>query len=80
MTISPYYLLSPLPEGLEGLAQLGLDLRRSWSHTADSLWEWIDPEVWALTRNPWLILQTVCETNLQALVADPDFARMVNQL
>ena len=58
MNISPYYLLPPIPEGLDGLAELALDLRWSWSHAADELWESIDPELWARTRNPWLILQT----------------------
>jgi MFS family permease len=56
MTISPYYLIPPLPKELEGLADVGLDLRWSWSHSAVPLWESIEPEVWTLTRNPWRIL------------------------
>ena len=52
MTISNYYLVPPMPEGLEGLAELGLDLRWSWSHATDPLWERVDPELWNLTRNP----------------------------
>ena len=57
MAISPYYLIPPLPEEMEGVAEVGLDLRWSWSHETDSLWELIDPELWRLTRNPWFILQ-----------------------
>jgi hypothetical protein len=38
---------------------VALDLRWSWSHTADRLWEQIDPELWDRTHNPWLILQAV---------------------
>jgi len=41
MTISPWNFISPIPERLEGLAELALDLRWSWSHTSDPLWELI---------------------------------------
>jgi hypothetical protein len=34
MTVSSYYLLSPLPKGLKGLAELALDLHWSWNHAA----------------------------------------------
>jgi starch phosphorylase len=49
--------LTPLPQGIEALVDLGLDLRWTWSHAADHLWKEIDPVVWARTGNPWLILQ-----------------------
>lgn len=51
--------LSDLPEELAELRDLALDLRWSWCHTADKLWQRIDPELWKRTHNPWLILQTV---------------------
>ena len=79
MSISPYYLIPPLPEGLEGLAEMGLDLRWSWSHATDALWERIDPEIWAATHNPWLILQTVAADKLEALAADPTFQKPVDE-
>jgi starch phosphorylase len=79
MSISPYYLIPPLPKGLEGLAELALDLRWSWSHTADALWERLEPETWALTRNPWLILQTVSVTRLEELAHDAAFIKMVEE-
>ena len=44
MTISPSYFLPPLPEGLEDLTELALDLAWSWSHGTDALWERIDPD------------------------------------
>ena len=77
MSISPCYLLPPIPESLEGLAELALDLRWSWSHAADELWERVDPELWALTRNPWLILQTVAAARLANLAGDPSFRNLV---
>jgi starch phosphorylase len=79
MTISAYYLIPPLPDGLEGLAEMGLDLRWSWSHATDPLWERIDPELWNLTRNPWLILQSVSSVRLEALARDTDFRKTVNE-
>jgi starch phosphorylase len=77
MNISPCYLLPPIPQGLEELTELALDLRWSWSHAADELWERMEPELWALTRNPWLILQTVASARLQKLADDPSFRDLV---
>ncbi len=73
MAISEYYTLPTMPEGLNGLAELALDLRWSWSHKSDKLWEEIDSELWEITRNPWLILQSVSETRLKALKAKKTF-------
>jgi len=79
MAIPSYYLVPPLPEGLEALGEMALDLRWSWSHATDTLWERIDPELWGLTRNPWLILQTVSRVRLKALADDSVFLSIVNQ-
>jgi len=43
-----------------GLRDLALDLRWSWNHAADELWNRLD-NLWTLTRNAWVILQTVYE-------------------
>ena len=40
------------------LSDLALDLRWSWNHVADELWQQLDPELWGLTHNAWLVLQT----------------------
>ncbi len=80
MTVPSYYLLPPLPQGLQGLAELALDLRWSWNHTADKLWEYIDPELWSITSNPWLILQTVKTNHLEALAADSTFRGLMDEL
>ncbi len=71
------YFLPSLPQGLEGLADLALDLRWSWNHGADTLWRKIDPDLWDKTGNPWLILQTIATSRLEALAADSDFRRLV---
>jgi starch phosphorylase len=67
-----------MPEGLEGLIDLALDLRWSWSHAADHLWRKIAPELWDRTGNPWLILQTVATHHLQALTTDVSFQKLVD--
>ena len=46
-------------EGVDQLAQLALDIQWSWNHAADEIWEQLDPALWEMTRNPWIILQTV---------------------
>ena len=79
MAISNYYLIPPLPEGLEGLAEAGLDLRWSWSHSTDPIWQRIDPELWNLTRNPWLILQSVSFSRLKTLAQEPAFRKQVDE-
>ena len=74
------YFLPHLPKKLEKLAELSLDLRWSWNHAADKLWKYIDPELWSVTSNPWLILQTVKMSRLKALATDSNFLDMLNEL
>jgi starch phosphorylase len=61
----------------EALTELALDLRWSFNRSADQLWEWLDPELWELTHNPWIILQTISEEKLQSVTADPRFQTLV---
>jgi starch phosphorylase len=62
------------------LAELALDLRWSWNHSADQLWERLDPELWDLTHNPWFVLQTASQEKLQSVTGDPDFQKLVADL
>ncbi len=62
---------------LDVLTELALDLRWSFNHSADKLWERLDPELWELTHNPWIVLQTVSEEKLQSVTTDPDFQLLV---
>lgn len=70
-------VLPQLSRGLEGLADMALDLRWSWSHAVDEVWQRLDPELWETTHNPWHILQTIALTRLEAFAADPEFVRLV---
>jgi len=71
------YLSPPLPKGLEGLTELVLDLRWSWNHAADRLWELIDPEIWRRTGNPWLILQHTTAKRFKTLSSDAEFVKLI---
>jgi glycogen phosphorylase len=62
------------------LAELALDLRWSWCHEADELWGQLDPALWELTHNPWVVLQTVSRDRLRDALADPEFRRRVDEL
>jgi starch phosphorylase len=68
-----YFFNRPLPPELEGLADLAVDLRWTWSHSTDRLWEALDPEAWEGTGNPYYILQSVSQARLEEVAADPSF-------
>src|SRR6185437_2550313 len=65
--------LPNLPEGLSDLRDLALDLRWTWSHEADALWDIVDPALWQRTRNPWSVLQSATPQRLQQLAEDHAF-------
>src|SRR5215831_12603646 len=64
-------------EGFDTLVDLALNLRWSWSHGEEELWEPLDPDLWELTHNPWLVLQTVSRSKLKALLCQPDYRSKV---
>jgi len=64
----------------DALTDLALDLRWSFNHSADQLWEQLDPELWELTHNPWVLLQTVSREKLQTVTADPNFQKLLADL
>jgi starch phosphorylase len=77
----PVYSLLPTDvEGFDSLAELALDMRWSWNHSADEVWRQIDPALWELTRNPWVVLQTVSRDQLNHTFADPTFRKKVDEL
>ena len=56
----PLYDLLPTEiEGFDSLAELALNMRWSWNHATDEVWRRLDPELWEITHNPWVVLQTV---------------------
>ncbi len=71
----------PLDAGIsDALTDLALDLRWSFNHSADQLWEQLDPELWELTHNPWVLLQTVSREKLQTVASNPGFKELLADL
>src|ERR1700749_3593553 len=66
--------------GFDSLAELALDMRSSWNHASDRLWRALDPVLWDITHNPWVILQTVSREKLQSVLGDPAFRTEVDDL
>ncbi len=62
------------------LQELALDLRWSWNHAADELWAHLDPELWTLTHNAWVILQTVSRERLGQCLADASFREKLEKV
>lgn len=61
------------------LVDLALDLQWAWNHSSDEIWGTIAPDLWALTHNPWFVLQTVSETHLEEIRRDPDFQQRLHE-
>src|SRR5208282_1403534 len=77
----PIYSLLPTEvEGFDSLAELALDMRWSWNHTTDGVWRALDPLLWKLTQNPWVVLQTVSRDQLERVLADPAFRKNIDDL
>ena len=65
----PIYNLLPTEiEGFDSLAELALDMRWSWNHATDEVWRQLDPELWEITHNPWVVLQTASRDQIEARV------------
>jgi len=76
---NPIYSFLP-KEFNNSLAELALDMRWSWNHAADEVWRQIDPALWDLTHNPWVVLQTVSRGQLQTVMSDPVLRKKVDIL
>jgi starch phosphorylase len=67
-------------DAIASLQRLALDLRWSWNHGADALWSRLDPELWASTRNAWVVLQTISRERLRQVLADPAFRQQLDTI
>ncbi len=77
----PIYNLLPTEiEGFDSLAALALDMRWSWNHATDGVWRTLDPVLWDLTHNPWVVLQTVSRDTLEQQLNEPGFRKSVDDL
>ncbi len=77
----PIYNLLPTEiEGFDSLAELALDMHWSWDHGTDEVWRQLDPKLWEITHNPWVVLQTVSRDRIESVLADPVFRKNVDGL
>jgi starch phosphorylase len=65
--------------GFDSLSELALDVRSSWNHAADELWQQLDSELWKLTHNPWIVLQSVSRDRLEMMLADSTFRKKLDE-
>ncbi len=62
------------------LSELALDLGAVWNRYTDDIWRQFDPDVWLLTRNPWLMLHHASQNKLKSIAKDQDLRTRVEQL
>ncbi len=84
---APHYSLrftENLPPELDSLVgslgDLAMDLRWTWSHGGDALWESIAPQLWEQTRNPFVIMQNLTRPRLEELNASHAFREQLQAL
>jgi len=65
---------------IDALTELALNVRWSWNHSADELWTRLDPELWDLTQNPWVMLQTASREKLRKATSDRELQRKLEEL
>jgi starch phosphorylase len=69
-----------VPAPLGDLTELALDLRWTWSHASDALWQMVSPTTWEQTRNPWIILQDMSQERLDQLAREARFLEELQRL
>lgn len=62
------------------LEELAYDLSWAWDHRTDLLWKTLDPELWALTHNPLVILKTISKERLKEVLSDPYFHNILREI
>ena len=75
-----YGLMHTDIDGIDSLIELALNIRWSWNHASDEIWQRLDSELWEFTRNPWVILQTVSRNRLEEHLADSTFREKLDGL
>ncbi|MCL4540695.1 MAG: alpha-glucan family phosphorylase [Bacteroidetes bacterium] len=67
-------------EGFDSLAELALDLRWSWNHSADELWRQLDTNLWEHTHNPWIVLKMVSRDRIVQMMNTRSFRSKLDDL
>ncbi|HUH69399.1 MAG TPA: alpha-glucan family phosphorylase [Mycobacterium sp.] len=69
-----------LPDPLYGMDDLALDMRLISSHRADRVWHRVNPDLWVASRNPWAVLKSIGQPELEELGRDDAFCGAVRAL
>jgi starch phosphorylase len=78
---NPNQILAPTEtQGFDSLGELALDMRWSWNHATDEVWRQLDANLWEITHNPGVVLQTVSSDQIKRLLGDPVFCKKVDDL
>ncbi|MCF8368732.1 MAG: alpha-glucan family phosphorylase [Bacteroidales bacterium] len=76
-----FYIRSRIPEELEPLKELSMNLWWCWNYKAAELFESIDPQKWEETgHNPVALLNNLSFEKLKTLKSDLDFMQMLEQV
>ncbi len=69
-------------DGYAELEELALDFIWMWNqnHAAKKVWEQLDPELWNLSRNAWVVLQSVSKEKIEKALSDNNFRKFVDDL
>ena len=69
--------LAPLTKQI---AELATDLRWTWSHAGDAVWEAMDPQLWEQSENPFVVLQNLSRERLEELNHNTQFKKHLEDL
>ena len=72
--------VAEVQDAVRYLHELALDVRWSWSHATDEIWRELEPQLWARTHNPWVVLRTVSRRRLEGMLRDAALRTKVAQL
>ena len=72
--------LSADVKGYDSLEKLALNMRTSWNHATDEIWQTLDPAIWEFTHNPWAVLKAISKDRLESVLTDPAFRKKVDEL
>jgi hypothetical protein len=67
-------------DGFDSLAELAWTCTGRGIHATDEVWRQLDSELWEITHDPWVVLQTVSRDQIERMFADAVFRKKVDGL
>ena len=79
--VASFVVRARLPEPLDPLREIALNLRWSWDDRSQELFRWIDPQAWeASGHDPVRLLGLVPTARLEELATDPPFLGFLEEV